>query len=133
MSGCCIVERYKSERCTTDNNQSLGSTTELVRNFGRVRSFGLVRHKSRLARSRIVLAPNKLLSELRKCQPLEPPTVKRNLLPMALTESSVLVRRFETQNPLPMVPTESSELAQKLLVRRHEPQSQMPELSLIHI
>ena len=135
------MERYKLEHCKPElerckpepvhhSNQNLERTTE-VRSFGLVRNnFEPVRNNFELVRRTIPLALNMFLSELRKSRLPVPPTVKRNLLLTELTE--LMVRRYETQNQLLMVPTESSELAQKMLVQRHEPQNQLPELMAVN-
>ena len=122
------MERYKLEHCKPElerckpepvhhSNQNLERTTEVRNNFEPVRRT-------------IPLALNMFVSELRKSRLPVPPTVKRNLLLTELTE--LMVRRYETQNQLLMVPTESSELAQKMLVQRHEPQNQLPELMAVN-
>ena len=133
--------RYKLEHCKPElehckpepvhhSNQNLERTTE-VRSFGLVRNnFEPVRNNFEPVRRTIPLALNMFLSELRKSRLPVPPTVKKNLLLMELTE--LMVRRYETQNQLLMVPTETTESVQKMMVRRHEPQNQLLELMAVN-
>ena len=76
------VERCMSEHCTTESNQSLGSTIESGH------SFELELHKSQLAPQKIALAQHNFRLERHKCPRRELPTVMKNPLPMAPTESS---------------------------------------------